>query len=77
MELDGFFELVANCKDRVEAGHWVLEDDGAALASEVAELSFVPFGDVFALVEDVATGDFSCISKDLHDRVGCDGLAGA
>ena len=77
MQLNGLAELVADGKDRVQARHRVLEDDGAALAAEAAHLPGVPCCEILPFVENVSGGDPAGIGQNLHDGIGRHALAGA
>ena len=77
VQTDGLFQLVADGEHRVQAGHGVLEDDGAALAPEARHLVAVPLGDVLALVLNAAAGDAAVVRQDLHDGIGGHRFAGA
>ena len=70
-------QLISYSKYRVQTGHRVLEDDGAALAAEAAHLPGVPCREILPLVEDVAGGDPAGIGQNLHDGIGRHALAGA
>ena len=77
VEGNGLDDLAADGKDRVQARHGVLEDDGAAFAAKALHLLFIPGREILSLVEDAAADDFAGVGQDLHDGIGGHGLAGA
>ena len=77
MQADCLAELAADCEDRVQARHGVLEDDRAAFASEVAHLLFRPRRQILALVKNMSALDSAVVRQNLHHGVCGDGFAGA
>ena len=77
VQRDGLHQLVADGEHRVQAGHGVLKNDGAAFAAEVFQLLFTPFCNIFPFVKNLSSGDAAVFRQNLHDGVGGDGFAGA
>ena len=69
VEFNGFPQLVANGENRIQRCHWILKNNGAAFPAEFPHLSFRPCCQILTFIQDMSSGDFTGICKDLHDGV--------
>ena len=77
VQQNGLAQLVADGVGGVEGGHRVLEDDGDALAAELAHLLFGKLHDVLTVKEDFAALDAAGLHQNAHDGIGRHALAAA
>ncbi|GFI29352.1 hypothetical protein IMSAGC013_00738 [Lachnospiraceae bacterium] len=64
-----FHQLASNRKHRIQAGHRVLENNGAFLTAEFLHLSAAPFGNVVSMELHFSGGNFTGFCQDLHNGI--------
>ncbi len=74
---DGFRDLFADLVDRVQGGHWLLEDHGYVLAADVSHRLRAKVQQVAVLELDASAHHFTGVVDQTHDAERGHALAAA
>src|SRR5512132_3981321 len=75
MQPERLGNLFTDGEDRVERGHWILEDHGDVVAANLAHLGVRQLQQIPAIENDPPTNDFPRRRDQPHDRKRRDRLA--